>query len=324
MAAKKFENVQAKQVMNRVKAPGMPFAWSINPYRGCAHGCSFCYARATHTFLGMEADDAFQNHILLKVNAPEALDDQLRRALRRCGGDPDALARQVGLVAIGTATDPYQPVEAKARLTRECLKVLAKYGIPVTLTTRSPLILRDRDILRELPVASVNISINTLKIDVWRNLEPASPHPRQRLEAVRRLAEEGLHAGIFLAPIVPFLTDGTQDLDALLAAAKRCGARFAMPSVMRLGPEAKAWYRQTVDKHYPHLQGKYERLYGNGAYPARFYVDTLMRRVNALLKKHGFSAKQPQRDDWRKTWPEKERQQKQMARQDSVQLSFSF
>ncbi|WP_228268274.1 SPL family radical SAM protein, partial [Klebsiella pneumoniae] len=140
----------------------MPFSWSINPYRGCFHGCSFCYARATHRFLDMKADDSFQNHIFVKSNAAESLEKQLEKLAKKYGRNPDVLAQQVGLVAIGTATDPYQPVEGKAKLTRECLKVLAKYQVPTTITTRSPLVLRDLDLLRQMPIVSINVSISTL------------------------------------------------------------------------------------------------------------------------------------------------------------------
>lgn len=242
MAQRVYESVAAKNTMNKVKEPRMPFDWSINPYRGCSHGCSFCYARATHTFLGMSADDSFQNHILLKSNAAEALELQLSKLARKHGGDLKRVAREVGLVAIGTATDPYQPIEAKSQITRECLKVLAAYQIPTTITTRSPLIVRDLDLLREMNITSINFSASTMDKEVTRRLEPETPIPEKRLEAVQQLAENGLTAGIFMAPILPYLTDSDESLNNLIVNAKQHRTAFVMPSILRLKPEVKEWW----------------------------------------------------------------------------------
>src|SRR5690606_5973923 len=143
------EPIAAKTVLNPVRAPSMPFRWSVNPYRGCRHGCSFCYARSTHLYLDQPADDTFQRHIFWKAGAPDILRGQLER-LAKLGKLPDH-------VAVGTATDPYQPLEAEARLTRGCLEVLAEFGVPFSVTTRSPLVLRDLDILRAAPAKAVNI-----------------------------------------------------------------------------------------------------------------------------------------------------------------------
>ncbi|UFJ41151.1 radical SAM protein [Brevibacillus humidisoli] len=282
LAKKVFEEITAKQTMNRVKEPRMPFDWSINPYRGCTHGCSFCYARNTHSFLGMNADDSFQNHIFLKRNAAEALENQLAKLARKHGGDLRQLAQEVGMVTIGTATDPYQQVEGKAKLTRECLKVLARYQIPTSITTRSPLILRDLDILQEIPLTSINISINTLDTELYRRLEPATSFPFKRLETVEQLVSHDLPAGIFLAPILPYLTDGAYDLEELIAAAKRHRAAFVTPSVLRLVPEVKAWYFSVLKQHHPNLLPAYQELY-RSTYPPREYTAPLMERVYALL-----------------------------------------
>ncbi|MCL6625886.1 MAG: radical SAM protein, partial [Alicyclobacillus shizuokensis] len=195
--APKFDDISTRQVMNRVTAPGMPFQWSINPYRGCTHGCSFCYARVTHTYLGMGADDTFRSRIFVKADAPDVLAEQLERRLRRLGGDMDRLVREVGLVTLSTATDPYQPIEARRKLTRQCLNVLAAYQVPTSITTRSPLILRDIDILKQVRLHAINISVHTLDKQVWRRLEPATPAPEKRLAAVRKLAANGLPVGVF-------------------------------------------------------------------------------------------------------------------------------
>lgn len=284
MGRRVYEDWPTKQTLNRVQAPNMPFGWSINPYRGCAHGCCFCYARATHAYLGLEADDAFQNHIFVKVNAAEALEAQLRRLVRKYGL-PEA-ARRIGPVAIGTATDPYQPVEAKARQTRECLKVLARYRIPLTVTTRSPLIVRDLDILKEANVKAVHLSINTLDLRVWRNLEPESPSPYKRLEAVRTLSDAGLNAGVFLAPILPRLTDGEGRMEEVLTAAKAAGARFAVASILRLSPDVKTWFFRVLRERYPVLLEDYRRLYRT-AYPPAAYADAVIRRAHRIMKRVG-------------------------------------
>lgn len=271
---KNYEEISAKTIMNRVTDPHMPFDWSINPYRGCTHGCSFCYARSTHSFMGLSADDSFQNHIFLKMNAAEALEAELVRKLRK-GND-------IGQVAIGTATDPYQPLEGKALLTRECLKVLAKYQIPTTITTRSPLILRDLDLLREMNITSINISVNTLNEKLCRMIEPATPFPLKRLETVQKLVEQELTAGIFIAPILPKLTDSMEELERLIKEAKHHHAMFAVPSVLRLKPEVKPWYFNTLEKCSPHLLPSYAKQY-QSAYPSRTYMEALMKRVYSIL-----------------------------------------
>jgi DNA repair photolyase len=252
-----YESVTCKTILNEVKAPSMPFEKSINPYRGCQHGCSFCYARSTHSFLGLEANDSFQNHILLKSNAAEALEQQLKRMTRSRKN-----SSSIGRIAIGTATDPYQPIEGRMKLTRQCLEVLAKYQLPTSITTRSPLILRDLDLLKEIPITSVNISVTTLDQKVWRNTEPSTPFPMKRLETVQRLNEEGIPTGIFMAPILPYLTDRLEDLSALLQQAASHKTKFVMSSFLRLSTSAvKVWFFQTLQKHYPHLVRPYAELY---------------------------------------------------------------
>ncbi|WP_068612823.1 SPL family radical SAM protein [Paenibacillus tuaregi] len=289
MPETKYEHIQTKQTLNRVKEERMPFNWSINPYRGCAHGCSFCYARAFQSFIGRGAEDEFQHHIVLKDNAPEALEAQLSRLARKFGQDIEAMRRHVGEVTIGTATDPYQPIEAKSELTRECLKLLAKYRIRTSITTRSPLVLRDLDILTQMSDISVNISLNTLDVGIIRNIEPATPHPEMRLETVQQLTRHGIYAGIFAAPVLPLLTDSQESLDALLGAAKKHGARFAMVSLLRLSKDVKSWYLATLRTSYPELVPAYTRLYGQSHYADRQYIGRFKMMSAALLHKHGLS-----------------------------------
>lgn len=276
-----YEPMQAKTILNPVKAPSMPFDWSINPYRGCQHGCSFCYARSTHSFLGVEADDTFQRHIFLKQSAPDILREQLRKRMR------SRKAAELGQIAIGTATDPYQQVEAKALLTRGCLEVLAEFQAPVTITTRSPLILRDLDLLKTLKHVSVNISVSTLNNTVWKQFEPSTPSPAQRLRTVRELNEAGIPTGIFAAPILPHITDGEADLSELIQAAADAGSRFVMPSYLRLSTrEVKVWFFQTLRQHYPQLAGVYADMYHASSSTPAHYKAPKMKLIDQLLQKH--------------------------------------
>ncbi|AEI40065.1 SPL family radical SAM protein [Paenibacillus mucilaginosus] len=279
-----YEPLHAKQILNGVKAPSMPFDWSINPYRGCQHGCSFCYARSTHAFLGLGTDDAFQHQILYKANAGETLEAQLDKMLRSRGGRE----KLAGRIAIGTATDPYQPIEAREMLTRRCLEALVSRRIPVSVTTRSPLILRDLDLLRQLPGSSVNISLNTMNKEVWRGFEPMTPSPEKRLEALTRLREAGVTAGIFLAPILPFLTDSEQELETVVRRSREAGASFVMGSPLRLSTrEVKSWFFGTVRGQYPQLLSSYARLYAGSGYPSDAYRREVRTRLHALLERYG-------------------------------------
>lgn len=277
-----YEPMQAKTILNPVKAPSMPFDWSINPYRGCQHGCSFCYARSTHSFLGIAADDSFQNHIFMKSDAPAVLREQIKKRLR---GSKRIVNWEP--IAIGTATDPYQQIESKAMLTRGCMEVLAEFQIPVSITTRSPLILRDLDLLRKLPIISINMSISTLNNTVWRQFEPSTPSPAKRLDTVERLTAEGIPTGVFIAPILPYITDSEADLQELIAAAAQAGAQFIMPSYLRLSTApVKVWFFQTLGQHYPQLTERYAQLYHSTAYAPPSYREPIMNKIDACLLQH--------------------------------------
>ena len=274
------ETMAAKTILNRVRVPAMPFDWSINPFRGCQHGCSFCYARSTHTFLGQPADDTFQRHLYWKAGAPDILRRQLAR-LARQGNLPDH-------VAIGTATDPYQPLEAKTMLTRGCIEALAEYGVPFSVTTRSPLVLRDLDILRRARVLSVNISLHTLDMKIWRRFEPASPAPWRRLETIGRLADAGVPVTVFAAPMLPYLTDSREAAAELAEASKSRGADRAMVDFLRLQtPEVKQWFFGALQRHYPDLAPVYGNLYYRRAGLPDSYVRPARERVEAEFRRRG-------------------------------------
>ncbi|MFD2613859.1 SPL family radical SAM protein [Paenibacillus gansuensis] len=322
MAAKtQYEPMHSKTMLNQVKAPSMPFDWSLNPYRGCQHGCSFCYARATHTFLGEQADDTFQHHIYFKENAAQALREQLAKAARSKQG----LAK-FGQVAIGTATDPYQQIEAKSRLTRQCLEVLAEYGVPTSITTRSPLILNDLDLLKSMNITSVNISLHSLDSNVWKRFEPSTPSPVKRLETVRTLKEEGLHAGIFMAPVLPHISDSDEELERFARAAKEHKADFVMSSFLRLSTqEVKYWFFETLRAHYPDLVPVYADYYASSHYAPDRYRIPVRKKIHGLLERYGVGAKEPfsgrvqVRDEGNPSL-----QDHSDSRETPVQLSFSF
>ncbi len=280
MTQRRIFKIKSKTVLNRVTTPAMPFHWSINPYRGCSHGCAFCYARNTHEFIGMNADDTFRTHLFVKEDAPEILRRELAKGKWKGGW-----------VAIGTATDPYQPLERQQAITRRILEVLAMYRIPVTITTRSPLILRDVDVLQQMnrhTPCSVNISINTLDVRVWRTIEPESPHPRSRLQTVKQLRAAGIRAGIFLAPILPFLTDEQAMLDELLQSARQADASFVSASVLRLKPEVKPWFFGQLQTYFPNLISFYESLYKK-TYADERYERRLRDRLAPLFDKWGYA-----------------------------------
>ncbi|GGJ13566.1 radical SAM protein [Alicyclobacillus cellulosilyticus] len=289
VAAPRYEPLPAKEVLHRVQVPDMPFRWSINPYRGCTHGCSFCYARATHAYLGETPDDAFQTRIFVKEDAPFVLRAQLSRMLARHGGNRARLAAALGVVALGTATDPYQPAEARLRITRACLEVLAEFGVHVSITTRSPMILRDLDLLAGMRVRAVHISLHTMDRTVWRQFEPATPAPEHRLAALAKLVERGIRAGLFLAPILPFITDDAATAAEVAQRARTAGARFVVPSFLRLTPDVKRWFFGVLSHHYPHLLPRYEAIYRYGASASHAYTERAHARVVRVLRQHGFA-----------------------------------
>ncbi|TDY51407.1 DNA repair photolyase [Alicyclobacillus sacchari] len=291
-----YHDIPVKLAANQVHTQSMPFSWSLNPYRGCAHGCAFCYARSTHAFLGFAADDSFRKRIMVKAEAPEALERQLEAKLRACGGNRERLSQSFGILAIGTATDPYQSIEAKRKITRRCLDILAHYQIRTTITTRSPLVLRDVDVLRRMRLESIQLSIHTLDGRIWRAFEPATPAPKTRLATLRTLAEQGLPVGVFLAPILPYINDDEAQMYSVIEEAAAHGAQFVMPSTLRLTPEVKPWFLAAIRHEYPHLLERYEQLYKT-PYAPSWYRRQLTEKAAAMVRRLGMNtqpARRPQ------------------------------
>ncbi len=223
------------------QSPDLPFYQSINPYRGCEHGCVYCYARPTHAYLGLSPGLDFETRLLARPNAAELLRKELRKPGYRCS-----------VIALGTNTDPYQPIERRYKITRGILEVLAKYQHPVTITTKSTLIQRDIEILSELAqknLIQVQISVTTLDNDLSRRLEPRAAAPLRRIETIRKLSNAGIPTTVLVAPVIPFLND--KHLESILEAAAQAGAHNAAYIVLRLPLEIKQLFKEWLTAHEP-------------------------------------------------------------------------
>ena len=206
-----FEEIECKSIINRVQATGMPFKWSINPYLGCQHACVYCFARSTHQYLGYDSGRDFDSRIIVKTNGAAVLQEQLRRP---------GWTRE--MILLGTACDPYQQAEIKYGITRSILEVLFRFAQPVHMLTKSPTVLRDRELWTRLATvtdAQIAFSVPTLDEDVWRKLEPGTSRPIKRLQAMRQLVDAGVPCGVMLAPGVPGVTDDEPHLEAVTAIA---------------------------------------------------------------------------------------------------------
>lgn len=256
-----FHEVEAKSILNRVPGGGLPFNWTINPYRGCSHACVYCFARPTHAYLGFDTGPDFDSQIVVKVNAVE-----LTRA-------ETAPARWAGeSIALGTNTDPYQPAEAKYRLTRGVLEVLTERRNPFSVLTKSPLALRDLDLFVEasrLADVTVSFSIGTLDAAVWRLTEPGTPHPERRVAAVARLAAAGIRTGVLMAPLLPGISDHPDQVAAVERACREAGAESVAPIRLHLRPGVKEHFMGWLQDTRPDLVGRYQDLYRDRAYLTR-------------------------------------------------------
>lgn len=264
----------AKSILNRVE--GMPFPWSINPYRGCFHQCVFCYARRTHTFLEDDGVERWGSRIYVKSNAPAVLRTEL--AKRSWTHEH---------VAVGTVTDPYQPLEGRFRLTRGILEALRDYDTPASLITRSPLVIRDIDVLRQLARvagASVSISIATLDDSLARTIEPTVAPPRKRLQAVKRLADAGIKVHVALAPILPHLTDSAENIDAVVRAAREAGAHAVWHNTLHLHEITRDAFFGYLRANRPDLIAQYASYY-RGKYAPREVHEEIESRVSRALRR---------------------------------------
>jgi DNA repair photolyase len=273
----RYFEIETRSVLNRTR-PGMPFRWTINPYRGCEFACKYCYARYTHEFMGIEDATLFEDQIYAKSNLAPILRQELRKL------DP------AEAIAIGTATDPYQPAERRFRRTRSILEVFAaEHGRRLSITTKSDLVTRDLDLLlriAESNVLSINITITTLDRELARMLEPRAPRPDLRLRAVRILAGAGLRVGVFPNPILPLITDSERRLDQLARAARDHGASYFGGGLLFLMPAARRVFFPFLAERFPELLARYERRYTRNAYLRGEYADMLRDRVRAIRARY--------------------------------------
>jgi len=254
----------------------MAFKWSLNPYMGCAHRCTFCYVRNFEQRADRPSDDRYGRSIRVKTNVAEVL---ARELARRSWGREE--------VAVGTATDPYQPAEGRFRLTRACLVELGKAWTPFSIITRGPLVVRDVDVLLEAARhvdVSVTFSLPTVDEDVWRTTEPGTAPPRSRLEAVRRLAEAGVDVGVGLAPILPGLSDRPGQIEEVVRAAKAAGARGVWAAPVHLRPGVREHFLEALASDWPELVGVYEELFAGRAYLPSTIATPIRDRVRLAAR----------------------------------------
>ncbi len=273
----RYQEITCRSALNRTA--GMPFDWTLNPYRGCTHGCHYCYARRYHAHLELGPGDEFSSLIFVKTN----LVDVLRRELAR-----PSWTRE--LVAVGTATDAYQPIEGQHRLTRRALEALLEHRTPVSIATKGPLVVRDRDVLSDLTQAagcSVYFSVPSVDEEAWQALEPDAPPPMQRLRAMHELAEAGIRTGVLIAPVVPGFTDRRDRLERTVKAARDHGAKVVAAMPLRLQEGTRTYFFTFLSREFPHLLEEYERLY-TGTHAPWKYVSELERAIGMLEVKFGF------------------------------------
>ncbi len=273
-----YQEVTCRSALNPVK--GMPFKWTLNPYRGCTHGCHYCFARRYHVQFELDSSDAFSSVILVKRNFAEVLKREL---------DRPSWKRQY--VAVGTATDVYQPIEGHYKLTRKSLEALAKARTPAGVITKGPMVVRDKDVLLELTNragCTVYMSVPTVDEDAWRTLEPGTAHPLQRLRAVRELNDAGIRAGVLMNPIVPGLTSQPAKLEQTIKAIADHGAAFMGTNLLYLKDGTRVHFMNFLEKHFPALATKYQRLY-RGAYAPDAYAKEVRGMVRMLQTKYRVS-----------------------------------
>jgi DNA repair photolyase len=278
MPRPEYVEITCKSAINRVQ--GMPYLkWSLNPYGGCVHRCRFCFAVQYRVVADQGTQQDFGTRLFIKTNFVEVLARELERPSLQ--GEP---------ITLGTATDPYQPVEGRYRLTRGALTLLRDHANPVSLLTKSPMIVRDVDLLAEIArqtSAEIFFSITTVDLDLWPTLEPGTANPFHRLRAMRTLREAGVRAGVMMAPILPGLTDSVASIDAVAAAARDHHAASFSATALRLAPHVKKFYLGFIGDEYPDLLGRYKRAYP-GTYAPPEYRDKLNERIERVRSRYGF------------------------------------
>jgi DNA repair photolyase len=288
----RFYEVRAKSALNRVpERSRMPFRWTINPYRGCSHSCTYCFARPTHKYLDFDAGRDFEREIVVKVNAPEVLRVELARASWK--GEH---------VAMGTNTDPYQWVEGRYKLMRGIWEALRDAANPCSVLTKSPLLLRDLDLMREIAAVtaiSANLSVPTIDEKAWRASEPHTPNPRARLEAVAELNRAGIPTGVLVAPLMPGINDDPRQVQQILELAAEAGATGISGIALHLRGEVREIFMEWLRSYRPDLVEHYEQLYAGRAYAPQAEQDRLHALIRgAATRPRSAFRRDPQRDDY--------------------------
>jgi DNA repair photolyase len=285
-----FYEVRARSIISRVPAASrMPFQFTINPYRGCSHACTYCFARNTHTYLDLDAGDDFDRRIVVKVNAPELLRREL--AAPRWTGES---------IAMGTNVDCYQRAEGRYRLMRGILTALRDYANPFSILTKGTLITRDLDLLQQAAAVtqvSVSFSVGCIDETVWRSAEPGTPSPGRRLDTVRQFADAGFGVTVLMAPILPGLTDTDESIQSTVDAIAAAGARGVVPITLHLRPGTREWYSAWLAREHPELVERYRELYRRGSYAPKAYQREVSARVYAAARRRGLN--RPERPDHR-------------------------
>jgi DNA repair photolyase len=275
-----FYEVQAKSIVSRVPASSrMPFTWTINPYRGCQHACTYCYARSSHNYLELDSGHDFDSKVVVKVNAPQLLRAKL--------ASPGWAGEHI---AMGTNVDCYQRAEGRYQLMRGIIAALRDAANPFSILTKGTLILRDLDLLleaAEVTDVGLNVSAGFVDKDLWRAIEPGTPAPGRRLEACAALVDSGLGCGVLMGPVVPYLSDSPAQLEAAVRRVAEAGAAHVTPIVLHLRPGTRQWFMGWLEEAHPRLLPRYAELYGRGAYAPRQYQERITGQVRELARKYG-------------------------------------
>ena len=280
MSEVRYEEVHTTSALNPVK--GMGFKWSLNPYQGCTHGCHYCFARRYQHLRELDPGDDFSSRISVKTNIPEVLRRELARP-----------SWKNVVVAVGTATDPHQPIEGKYRLTRRCLEEFSRKANPINLITKGTLVVRDVDLLADLARragCTVCISVTTMDRALASRLEPGTPPPHKRLRAMERLAQAGVNAGVLMAPIIPGITDGIESMTGVAQAAAQHGARFLRANTLYLKEGTKEHFLGFLSRDYPDLVGTYRTFYP-GAFAPWGVKRSLEARIASIKYDYGLGDK---------------------------------
>lgn len=267
----------SKNILHKINAPHLPFNWGANPYRGCIHSCIYCYARYTHSYLDMSPEKDFETKIFVKLNAPQILRKELSNP-----------KWQNELVNLGSVCDPYQPAERKYGITKKMLQVFEQHNTPLTIATKSDLITRDIELLKEISdktYLNIVVSLSSLNDIITRELEPHSPSISKRLEMIRKLREADLKVGILMMPIVPLLNDSKKEIESFFAKIAEIRVNFVLPGMLYLQGASKKRFMEFIQLKHPELEHNYKKLYMNRSPPSS-YSKPIKDHIKSLIKKY--------------------------------------